>query len=163
MHELASIAQSYNHVEIVLVRPELFKNNRMRRDYTQSMRLSWLEVGFDLLILKELRGKTGCEGFPEWSCFHVKKLLVYARQCIFLSTVIAKVIDEENVSLFQMGFLKQSKLQGQIIDVPATDFKVLRHRASIFASPWIKKVLMLVILCRVWKSYALPGSSKIHV
>lgn len=125
----------------------------MRRDHSQSMRLNWLEVFFDLLILKELRGKTGCEGFPEQSCFRVKKLLVYAKQCIFLSTVIAKVMDEENVSLFQMGFLKQGKLKGQRIDVPAIDFKVLRHRTSIFDSQRIKKVLMLVILCREFASH----------
>ena len=50
----------------------------------------------------------------------------------------AKVMDDENLSLFQMGFLKQGKLQGQRIDVPAIGFKVLRHITSIFDSQWIK-------------------------
>lgn len=131
----------------------MFINNRMSRDYTQSRRLSWLEVLFDFLILKELRGKTGCEEFPEWSWFCVKNLLAYARQYVSLCAVIAEVTDEENLSLFQMGFLKQGKLQGQRIDVPAIDFTVLRHRTSIFDSQWIKKVLMSVILCREFASY----------
>lgn len=77
---------------------------------------------------------------------------------MFLSRVIGKMIDEENVS-FQVGFLKQGKLHGQRIDVSAIHFKVLRHRTSIFDSQWIKRILMLVILCRLCKSYALPGSS----
>lgn len=83
----------------------------------------------------------------------MKKLLAYARQYVFLCAVIAEVMDEENLPLFQMGFLKQGKLQGQRIDVPAIDFKVLRHRTRIFDSQWMKKVLMSVILCREFASH----------
>jgi len=82
MNELASRAQSYNHLD--MGRPELFKNKRMRRDYMQSMGPSWLEVGFDLSILKRT-----------W--IWVEKLLACARQFIFLCAVIATVMHEENL------------------------------------------------------------------
>lgn len=39
------------------------------------------------------------------------------------------------------------------MDVPAIDFKVLRHKPHIFDSQWTKKVLMTVILCREFASY----------
>lgn len=71
---------------------------------------------------------------------------------MFLCAVIAKVMVEENLSQFQIGFLKD-KFQGQRIDVPAIDFKVLRHRTSTFDSQWIKEVLISVILCREFASH----------
>lgn len=107
------------------------------------MRLSWLEMVFDLLILKELRGKTASEGFLELSWFCMEKLLADARQYILLRAVIAEVMDDENLSLFHIGFLKQGKLQGQRIDVPAIDLKVLRQRTSIFYSQWTKKEVLM--------------------
>lgn len=54
-----------------------------------------------------------------------KKILVYTRKRIFVSAVLAKVMDEENVSLLQIGFLKRAKLQDERIDVAATDFTAL--------------------------------------
>lgn len=54
-----------------------------------------------------------------------KKILVYTRKRIFVSAVLAKVMDEENVSLLQIGFLKRGKLQDERIDVAATDFTAL--------------------------------------
>lgn len=65
-----------------------------------------LELVFDLSVVKGLSSKTCCQEFPEQSCFCVKKLLAYARQYIFLCAVIGEVMDEKNLSLFQMGFLK---------------------------------------------------------
>lgn len=50
-------------------------------------------------------------------------------------------MDEENVSLFHMGFLKQGRLQVQRIDVAAIDFIVLKLKTSIFDSQWIKMFL----------------------
>lgn len=50
-------------------------------------------------------------------------------------------MDEENVSLFHMGFLKQGKLQVQRIDVASIDFIVLKLKTSIFDSRWIKMFL----------------------
>lgn len=55
----------------------------------------------------------------------MKKILAYTRKHIFVSAVLAKVMDEENVALFQMGSLKQGKLQDERIDVAATDFTAL--------------------------------------
>lgn len=65
-----------------------------------------LELVFDLSVLKGLSSKTGCQEFPEQSCFCVKKLLAYARQYIFLFAVVGEVMDEKNLSSFQIGFLK---------------------------------------------------------
>lgn len=55
----------------------------------------------------------------------MKKILAYTRKCIFVSVILAKVMDEKNVSLFQMGFLKWEKPQDERIDVAATDFTAL--------------------------------------
>lgn len=69
--------------------------------------------------------------------------MAYAGQYILLCAVTAKVMDDENLSLFQTGFLKQGKLQGQRIDVPAIDFKVLRQRTRILDSQCIKKEVLM--------------------